>query len=104
MIKIRSSYNADRVATCCINKPRKEYRRAKSVCKTMSAQGLYTQLYGREAYQAWKCREAEISILAKSGDYSAAQICAFREVNLRQMKSHHPEMDVLSGRVIASAA
>ena len=46
----------------------------------------FTRLYGREAYEAWKAREAEIDDLAKSGQYSVTSICRLRENNYRRMK------------------
>ena len=47
---------------------------------------VFTRLYGRAAYEAWKAREAEINGLAKSGQYSASSICRLREDNYRRMK------------------
>ena len=47
---------------------------------------VFTRLYGRAAYEAWKAREAEIDGLAKSGQYSVLSICYLREDNYRHMK------------------
>ncbi len=47
---------------------------------------VFTRLYGRAAYEAWKAREAEIDGLAKSGQYSVSSICRLREDNYRRMK------------------
>ena len=47
---------------------------------------VFTRLYGRAAYEAWKAREAEIDGLAKSGQYSVSSICHLREDNYRHMK------------------
>ena len=47
---------------------------------------VFTRLYGRAAYEAWKAREAEIDGLAKSGRYSVSSICHLREDNYRRMK------------------
>ena len=48
---------------------------------------VFTRLYGRAAYEAWKVREAEIDGLAKSGQYSVRDICHMREDSFRQMKA-----------------
>ena len=48
---------------------------------------LYTSLYGRAAYEAWKVREAEIAELRASGKYSKAEIVKMYEDNLRQLKA-----------------
>ena len=47
---------------------------------------VFTRLYGRAAYEAWKARETEIDGLAKSGQYSVSSICHLREDNYRRMK------------------
>ena len=47
---------------------------------------VFTRLYGRAAYEAWKAREVEIDGLAKSGQYSVSSICRLREDNYRRMK------------------
>ena len=54
--------------------------------KVGKASDVFTRLYGRAAYEAWKAREAEIDGLAKSGHYSVASICRLREDNYRRMK------------------
>ena len=51
---------------------------------------VFTRLYGRAAYEAWKAREAEIDGLAKSGQYSVSSICHLREDNYRRMKLGKP--------------
>ena len=48
---------------------------------------LYTSLYGRATYEAWKAREAEIAELRASGKYSKAEIVKMYEDNLRQLKA-----------------
>ena len=55
--------------------------------KTMNAAALYTREYGKDAYQAWRRREAEIGELAKGGRYSRREICRMREDSFRQMKA-----------------
>ena len=55
--------------------------------KTMNAAALYTREYGKDAYQAWRRREAEISELARRGRYSRREICRMREDSFRQMKA-----------------
>ncbi len=47
---------------------------------------VFTRLYGRAAYEAWKACETEIDGLAKSGQYSVLSICRLREDNYRHMK------------------
>ena len=54
---------------------------------TMNAAALYTREYGKDAYQAWLRREAEISELANRKCYSAREICRMREDSFRQMKA-----------------
>lgn len=48
---------------------------------------LYTSLYGRAAYEAWKIREAKIDVLRMSGKYNKKEIAKMYEDNLRQLKS-----------------
>ena len=55
--------------------------------KTYKTSKLYTTLYGRAAYEAWKTREAEIDALRVSGKYSKKEIVKMYEDNLRQLKS-----------------
>ena len=55
--------------------------------KTYKTKMLYTSLYGREAYEGWKAREAEIDSLRLSGTYSKASIVKMYEDNLRQLKA-----------------
>ena len=59
----------------------------KSTIKTEKASTCFTRLYGREAYEAWKAREAEIADLSKRKGYSIRKICSLREDNFRQMKA-----------------
>ena len=53
-------------------------------CKTSK---LYTSLYGRAEYEAWKARETEIDALRVSGKYSRKEIAKMYEDNRRQLKS-----------------
>ena len=55
--------------------------------KTAKAAALYTREYGKDAYQAWRRREAEISELARRGRYSRREIIRMREDSFRQMKA-----------------
>ena len=55
--------------------------------KTYKTSKLYTTLYGRAAYEAWKARETEIDALRVSGKYSKKEIAKMYEDNLRQLKS-----------------
>lgn len=55
--------------------------------KTYKTSKLYTSLYGRAAYEAWKTREAEIDALRVSGKYRKKEIVKMYEDNLRQLKS-----------------
>lgn len=55
--------------------------------KTYKTKMLYTSLYGREAYEGWKAREAEIDSLRLSGTCSKASIVKMYEDNLRQLKA-----------------
>ena len=55
--------------------------------KTMKAADLFTREYGKDAYQAWRRREAEISELARRGRYSRREIIHMREDSFRQMKA-----------------
>ena len=55
--------------------------------KTYKTGKLYTSLYGRVAYEAWKAREAEIDALRVSGKYGKKEIAKMYEDNLRQLKS-----------------
>ena len=53
--------------------------------KVGKASVVFTRLYGRTAYEAWKAREAEIDGLAKSGQHSVSSICRLREDNYRRI-------------------
>ena len=55
--------------------------------KTYKTSKLYTSLYGRAAYEAWKARELEIDALRVSGKYNKKEIAKMYEDNLRQLKS-----------------
>ena len=55
--------------------------------KTYKTSKLYTSLYGRAAYEAWKSRETEIDALRVSGKYGKKEIAKMYEDNLRQLKS-----------------
>ena len=55
--------------------------------KTYKTSKLYTSLYGRAAYEAWKARETEIDALRVSGRYGRKEIAKMYEDNLRQLKS-----------------
>ena len=59
---------------------------------------VFTRLYGRAAYEAWKAREAEIDGLAKSGQHSVSSICRLREDNYRRMKLG--KSGIVSGRFL----
>ena len=103
---IGSSWNPDRVAGSILNKERKE-KTAKpvSTLKTYKTSELYTQLYGREAYEAWKAREAEITeMMHDRKRYSVAYIVSLREQNFRQMKEAGENLNkrVSSVKVIGS--
>ena len=58
----------------------------KKVIRTYKTSELYTKLYGREAYEAWKAREAEIDALMRQG-VSRRDVVAMREDNFRRMKA-----------------
>ena len=55
--------------------------------KTYKTSKLYTALYSRSAYEAWKTREAEIDALRVSGKCSKKEIVKMYEDNLRRLKS-----------------
>ena len=65
----------------------------KKMTKTYKTSKLYTSLYGRAAYEAWKAREAEIDALRMSGKYSKKEIAKMYEDNLRQLKSAGEKSD-----------
>jgi hypothetical protein len=64
--------------------------------KVGKASVVFTRLYGRAAYEAWKACETEIDGLAKSGQYSVLSICRLREDNYRRMKLGKP--GIVSGK------
>ena len=55
--------------------------------ETAKAADLFTREYGKDAYQAWLRREAEITDLSKGKGHSAREICRMREDSFRQMKA-----------------
>ncbi len=55
--------------------------------KTYKASKLYVDLYGREAYEAWKTRKAEIDKMRLSGKHSKGMIISLYEDSFRQMKA-----------------
>ncbi len=55
--------------------------------ETAKAADLFTREYGKDAYQAWRRREAEISELGRRGRYSRREIIRMREDSFRQMKA-----------------
>ena len=57
----------------------------KKVIRTYKTCELYTKLYGRAAYEAWRAREAEIDALMRQG-VSRRDVVAMREDNFRRMK------------------
>ena len=59
--------------------------------KTEKASTIFTRLYGRAAYEAWKAREAEIDKLMRQRVYSRREIIELREANFRQMKLGKPD-------------
>ena len=68
--------------------------------KTEKASTIFTRLYGRAAYEAWKAREAEIDKLMRQHIYSRREIIALHEANFRQMKLGKP--DQVSSKNVAS--
>ena len=58
----------------------------KKVIRTYKTSELYTKLYGRAAYEAWRAREAEIDALMRQG-VSRRDVVAMREDNFRKMKA-----------------
>ena len=77
--------------------------------KTYKTKMLYTSLYGRAAYEAWKAREAEIDSLRQSGTCSKASIVKLYEDNLRQLKTAGEKavseraLHEKSGKILAAA-
>ena len=59
--------------------------------RTYKASELYTKLYGRQAYKAWKAREAEIDLLMRRGAPRNA-VVKMREDNFRRMKAAGEKM------------
>ena len=82
--------------------PNKE-KLMKKVIRTYKTSELYTKLYGRETYEAWKAREAEIAELRASGKYSKAEIVKMYEDNLRQLKAGG-EKTAMNGTLTGSLA
>ena len=66
MKHIPTNRNCDRYAACELDKPRKEKApQPKSKVKVYKAPELYSQEYGKEAYEAWVARDAQIKELSK---------------------------------------
>ena len=60
----------------------------KNGVKVMKAPALYTREYGRDAYEAYMRREAEIDALMRDKKrYTVRDICTLREDNFRRMKA-----------------
>ena len=55
--------------------------------KTIKIAELYPREYGMAAYQAWRSREEDITVIARTGHYSVREICHMREDGFRQMKA-----------------
>lgn len=85
---IKSSWNSDRVAGSMLNKEHKARAvKPAPVVKIYKTSELFTRLYGREAYEAWVAREAEINeLMHDRSRHSFGDIIAMREANYRQMK------------------
>ena len=77
-------------------KPRRGSLLYKKVIRTYKTCELYTKLYGRAAYEAWRAREAEIDALMRRG-VSRRDVVAMREDNFRKMKAAGES--VAAGRV-----
>ena len=75
----------------------------KKVIHTYKTSQLYTSLYGRAAYEAWKARETEITELRASGKYSKSEIVKMYEDNLRQLKAGG-EKTAMNGTLTGSLA
>ena len=76
-----------------------------SKVKVMKAKALYTKLYGREAYEAYMKREAEIDELMKDKGNSKSYIIGLRVANFRKMKESEGKVHVSSPKSeIASMA
>ena len=91
-MKMKSSWNPDRVAAACLGKRsfatrRPQHTHTKSQVKVMKASDLLIAEYGEKAYNAWKLREAEIDTLMRDGRHSKYEIIQLREDNFRQMKA-----------------
>lgn len=91
-MKMKSSWNPDRVAAACLGKRssatrRPQHTHTKSQVKVMKASDLLIAEYGEKAYNAWKLREAEIDALMLDGRHSKYEIIQLREDNFRQMKA-----------------
>ena len=81
-VRISGDQNFDKVKSVVKTKGKE-----KKMMKTYKTSKLYTYLYGRAAYEAWKAREAEIDALRVSGKYGKNEIAKMCEANLRQLKS-----------------
>ena len=58
----------------------------KSKNKTEKASICFTRLYGRDAYEAWNAREAEIDELMRQHACGTKELAELREDNYRRMK------------------
>ena len=81
-VRISDDQNFDKVKSVVKIKGKE-----KKMMKTYKTSKLYTSLYGRAAYEAWKAREAEIDALRMSGKYTKKEIAKMYEDNLRQLKA-----------------
>jgi len=86
---VNTSWNSDRIAASILNKPSKIHKpKLISTLRVMKASDRLAQLYGREAYQAWKRREAEIDALRDSKRYARATLAEMYAENYRRMKEY----------------
>ena len=81
----------------------------KNEVRTYKISKLYTSLYGRAAYEAWKAREAEIDSLRVSGKFNKKEIAKMYEDTLRQLKAAGEKSDATGklagtlGKILAAA-
>ena len=81
-VRISDDQNFDKVKSVVKTKGKE-----KKMMKTYKTSNLYTSLYGRAAYEAWKTREAEIDALRVGGKYSKKDVAKMYEDNLRKLKA-----------------
>jgi len=88
-MKMKSSWNSDRVAAACLAKRSSVSRcpHKKAPVKVMKASDLYIKEYGVKAYNVWKAREAEIDALMLGGKCCKSEIVRLREDSFRRMKA-----------------